>query len=158
MTTEALMQAVQSLNAEDAFRPRFDAGQWRAFAQYLVRQELRSGDLLIRRGENDRTVYLIGQGMLQVFVPPTPGAAPTPSKIAILRPGALIGEPGFFTDGVRAASVEAMASSVVWAVRYPRFEELCARTPAVALEVLRAAGAVMALRMRANLMKQTPML
>lgn len=155
MTTEELLLAIQSLNAEDAFRPRFDPGQWRTFLQYLVRHEVRNGDQLIRQGDVDRTVYFIGQGMLQVFVP---GAAPGGSKIAILRPGAMIGEPGFFTEGARAASVEAMTPAVVWAIRHPRFEELCTRVPTVGLEVLRAAGAVMALRMRANLLKQTPVL
>lgn len=155
MTTEALLHSIQSLNVEDAFRPRFDPGQWRTFLQFLVRQEVGSGDQIIRQGDVDRTVYFVGQGMLQLFVP---GAAAGGNKIAILRPGAMIGEPGFFTDGARAASVEAMTPSVVWAIRLARFEELCSRAPAVGLEVLRAAGAVMALRMRANLLKQTPML
>jgi hypothetical protein len=35
-------------------------------------------------------------------------------------------------------------------------EELAQRSPALALELLRAAGAVMAVRMRANLARQTP--
>jgi hypothetical protein len=35
-------------------------------------------------------------------------------------------------------------------------EELCQRSPTLALELLRAAGAVMAARVRANLAKQTP--
>jgi hypothetical protein len=35
-------------------------------------------------------------------------------------------------------------------MRLPRFEELAARVPAIALEVLRAAGSVMAIRMRSN--------
>jgi hypothetical protein len=41
-------------------------------------------------------------------------------------------------------------------MRLPRFEELAARVPAIALEVLRAAGTVMAMRMRANMARQTP--
>lgn len=143
MSPDDLLRAIQSLNARDAFRPRLDAAQWRNFLQYLTQHELRAGDLVIRQGDTDRSVYLLGQGSLQVYAG---GAAPGAGKSAILRPGSLCGEAGLFADAPRAANVEAMTPSVVWAMRLPRFEELCARAPVIALEVLRAAGAVMALR------------
>lgn len=155
MTHEDLLQAIQSLNAEDAFRPRLDPSQWRTFLQYLTRHELRAGDLLVKQGEVDRTLYFLGQGTLQVYAVGAPGGA-AGSKIAILRPGGLCGEPGLFADGARTANVEAMTSCVVWAMRLPRFEEMAARVPSIALEVLRAAGSVMATRMRANMTRQMP--
>jgi len=114
MDSTELIQAIQTLNTEDAFRARLDAQQWRTFCQYLTRHELRSGDLL------------------QVFVT---GGAPGGSRIAILRPGAICGEPGLFSDAPRMANVEAMTPCVVYALRLPRFEELVARVPAVAVEV-----------------------
>jgi CRP-like cAMP-binding protein len=114
---------------------------------------VRAGDLLLKQGELDRTVYFVGQGMLQVYVT---GGAPGANKIGILRAGSMVGEPGLFADGERTANVEAMTTAVVWALRLPRFEELCARIPVIALEILRAAGSVMALRMRANMTRQTP--
>ena len=40
MDATELVQAIQTLNAEDAFRPRLDAQQWRVFAQYLTREYL----------------------------------------------------------------------------------------------------------------------
>jgi CRP-like cAMP-binding protein len=49
-----------------------------------------------------------------------------------------------------------MTACEVWALRGPRLEELSQRSPALVLEILRAAGNVMAVRMRANLSKQTP--
>jgi CRP-like cAMP-binding protein len=153
MDGNELIKAIQTLNTEDAFRPRLDPQQWRTFAQYLTRHELRSGDLLVKQGDHDRTVYFLGQGSLQVFVT---GGAPGASRIAILRPGAVCGEPGIFIDGPRMANIEAMTACVIFAMRLPRFEELAARVPAVAVEVLRAAGAVMTLRQRANLTRQIP--
>lgn len=153
MDSTELIQAIQTLNTEDAFRPRLDGQQWRTFCQYLTRHELRSGDLLIKQGDHDRTVYFLGQGSLQVFVT---GAAPGASRIAILRPGSICGEPGLFSDMARLANVEAMTPCVVYALRLPRFEELAARVPVVAVEVVRSAGAVMATRMRANLTRQVP--
>lgn len=153
MELDDLVQAVQTLNAEDAFRPRLGIEQWRAIAPYLSRHELRAGDLLIKQGDTDRTMYILGQGSLQVFVS---GGAPGSSRIAILRAGSVSGEPGLFGDNARMANVEAMTPCIVYALRGPRLEELAQRLPALALELLRAAGAVMSARMRANLAKQTP--
>ncbi len=154
MDALALIQAIQTLNAEDAFRPRLDAQQWRTLSQYFTRHEIRSGDLLLRQGERDRTLYALGQGTLQVFVT---GGVPGASRIGMLRPGSIVGEPGLFGDTPRMANVEAMTPCVVFALRLPRFEELVARVPTVAVELLRGAGAVMACRMRANLTQQLPL-
>ncbi len=153
MDIAELVQAMQTLNAEDAFRPRLTLDQWRVIAPFLTRHEIRSGDLLIKQGDADRSMYMLAQGSLQVFVS---GGPPGSSRIAILRTGSVVGEPGLFTDGPRMANVEAMTACEVWALRGPRFEELAQRNPALALELLRAAGNVMAARMRANLSKQTP--
>jgi len=148
-----LVQAIQTLNAEDALRARLTLDQWRTIAPYLTRHDIRAGDLLIKQGDADRTMYLLGQGSLQVFVT---GGPPGSNRIAILRAGSVIGEPGIFADGPRMANVEAMTPCAVWALRGPRLEELAQRSPALALELLRAAGGVMATRMRANLSRQTP--
>ena len=153
MEVSELVQAIQTLNAEDAFRPRLTPEQWKVIGPYLTRHEIRSGDLLIKQGDTDRSLYLLSQGTLQVFVT---GGAPGSSKIAILRAGSIVGEPGLFIDGPRMANVEAMTACVVWALRGPRLEELAMRVPALALELLRAAGGVMAIRMRATLQRQTP--
>ena len=148
-----LVQAMQTLNAEDAFRPRLNLDQWRTIAPYLTRHDLRAGDLLIKQGDTDRTMYFLGQGSLQIFVT---GGPPGSNRIAILRAGSVAGEPGLVNDVARVASVEAMTPCSLWALRGPRLEELAQRSPALALEILRAAGSVMAIRMRANMQRQVP--
>jgi CRP-like cAMP-binding protein len=153
MDISALTQAVQTLNAEDAFRVRFNADQWLVLAGYFSRHEIRTGDLLIQQGDRDRNMYLLEQGNLQVFVN---RGAPGSHRIAILRPGSVVGEPALFGEGPRMANVEAMTPCVVWALGGPRLDELGVRSPALALEVLRGAGAVMAIRMRANIERNIP--
>ena len=142
-----LQTAVQSLNAPDAFKPRLTLEQWRAFQTFLTRHEIRSGDLLVKQDEHDRTMYLLERGTLQVFVS---NAKPGVSRLSILRPGSVVGEAGLFSDQPRMANVEAMSASVVWALRGVRLEELIARNAVLALELIRAAAAVMGVRMRAN--------
>lgn len=153
MEIDELVQAIQTLNADDAFRARLSLEQWRAIAPYLTRHDIRAGDLLIKQGDADRTMYFLGQGSLQIFVT---GGPPGSNRIAILRAGSVVGEPGLFGDSPRMANVEAMTPCVVWALRGPRLEEMAQRLPALALELLRTAGAVMAARMRANLSRQVP--
>lgn len=153
MDTTELIHVIQTLNTEDAFRPRFDAGQWRSFAQYLTPHALKSGESLVAQGERDRTVYFLGRGSLQVYVT---GGPPGVARLGLLRPGAICGEPGLFADVPRMASVEAMGPCTVFALSLPRFEEMAVRTPAVALEVTRAAGAVMVQRARINLTRPMP--
>lgn len=148
MGIDDLIEVVQSLRTDDAFRARLDLTQWRSLVAYLTPYQLRPGDLLIKQGDCDRAAYFIGEGTLQVYVS---GAAPGTSRIALLRPGALVGETGLFSDQPHSANVEAMTMAIVWALHLPRYEELAARAPVIANEVLRAAGAVMVARLRANL-------
>ena len=153
MDITTLVQAVQTLNAGDAFKAALGAQQWQTLAPYLARHSLRAGHLLIRQGDADRTAYFVEQGNLQVFVT---GGAGGP-RVTILRPGSLVGEPGLFAEVTRSANVEAMTPCVVWGLSAPRLEELCARVPTLALPLMRAAGAVMATRVRANLERGVPL-
>ena len=130
MDIAPLVQAMQTLNAEDAFRARLTLDQWRVIAPYLTRHEIRAGDLLIKQGDADRSMYFLAQGSLQVFVT---GGVPGSSRIAILRAGSVVGEPGLFNDGPRMANVEAMTACEEWALRGPRLAEVSQRSPALVL-------------------------
>jgi CRP/FNR family cyclic AMP-dependent transcriptional regulator len=145
---QPLYEAVRSLNAADAFKPRLGLEQWRLLQTFMTRHEVRAGDLLVKQGEFDRTLYLLEFGTLQVFVSPSRAGV---SRLSILRAGAVVGEAGLFSDQPRMANVEAMTACVIWALRGPRYEELAVRNPALTLELVRAAAAVMGVRMRANI-------
>ena len=49
MDLNQLVQAIQTLNAEDAFRARLSMDQWRTIAPYLSRHDIRQGDLLVKQ-------------------------------------------------------------------------------------------------------------
>ena len=155
MDITTLVQAVQTLNADDAFKAGLGPQHWQALAPYLSRHGLRAGDLLIRQGDRDRSAYLLEQGNLQVFVT---GGTPGRSRICILRPGSLVGEPGLFAEVARGANVEAMTPCVVWALSAARLDELCARAAPLGLQVLRAAAGVMATRVRGHFERGVPLI
>jgi CRP-like cAMP-binding protein len=146
MDITELVAAVQSLNTDDAFRGRLSAELVRVLSQYMTPHALRGGDMLIRQGDSDRTMYFLARGSLQMFA----GGAGRP-RVTVLRPGSLVGETMPFLDAPQAMNVEAMTPCGVWALRAPRFEELAQRVPGLALEVARAAGSVMARRLQAAL-------
>lgn len=154
MDIAPLVRAIENLSAEDALPLRLSDVQWQRLAPGLERRELRGGDLLIRRGDREQVAYLLEQGELQVFVS---GGPPGSHRIARLRAGAIVGEPGLFIDAPRMASVEAMAACTLWALTRERLDALAAAEPGLALAVVHAAGCVMAVRMRANLERGIPM-
>ena len=95
-----LVQSIQTLNAYDAFRPRFSPENWRVVGSYLIRREMKGGDVLIYQGDSDRTMYLLESGTLQVYVR---GTATSAAKIALLRAGSIVGEPALFGETMRMA-------------------------------------------------------
>ena len=153
MDSNELIEAVRSLNAEDAFNARLSLAQWQTFLPFLSPHEIRAGDLLIKQHDRDRTMYMLARGSLQVFVT---RSQPSAQRIAILRAGSIVGEAGLFGDTPRMANVEAMTPCVVWALRSQRIEEMAQRMPGLALEVVRAAAQVLAVRMHANMERSTP--
>jgi CRP/FNR family cyclic AMP-dependent transcriptional regulator len=154
MALEQLIHAVTTLNADDAFRPRFDDKQWATLVSYMQPYQLRAGDLLIRYRDMDRNLYLIESGTVQVYLP---DAGPGRRPVGILRAGAIVGEPSMFGETPRMAQVEAMSSVTAWLLTRPRFEELLSRRPEMGVELMRAIGAVMSERMRANLERGQPL-
>ena len=150
----ALVVAIENLKAEDAFPLRLETWQWQRLGHSMERRELATGDLLVRRGDRERCAYLLETGTLQVFVS---GGPPGSHRIARLRAGAIVGEPGLFIDAPRMASVEAMTPCVLWSLTHDRLQGLAHDEPKIMLALLHAAGCVMAVRMRANLERGIPM-
>jgi CRP/FNR family transcriptional regulator, cyclic AMP receptor protein len=143
---DAWVRLSNAHNAEDSFRPRLSAEQWTMLAAYMSKASLRPGETLLNQGDTDRSLYFLLDGTLQVFVTPTgPGGS---GKLVHLREGTLLGEAGLFGPAPRLANVEALNACSVLVLRAQRLEELSLRSPAVALEVFKAAAAVLLARSR----------
>ena len=153
MELDYLAQTISTLNTEDAFRTNLTSNQWQQIGDYLTQYQLRVGDVLIKEGDSDRSVYFLTQGTLRVFASQV---APGNRLIAILRAGSVVSEPGLFGDNARIANVKAITPCVVYAFSASRFTELTHRLPSLALELLRSAGQVLSKRMHANLNNRVP--
>lgn len=154
MAFDALTRAsLQPPHAADPFVLDWQAGPWEALTPHLTRQELGAGTTLIHHLARDRVMYLLESGVLQVFLPT---ASPVRRPVAILRAGAIVGEPALFANTPRMAQVDAMAPTVVWALTREAFDVFANAHPVSACKWLRACGAVMAVRMAANLERGYP--
>ena len=128
-----------------AFRPLFTPADWRAFASFCVVRHLPAGARVLVPGRGDRTLHFLVEGTLCQEIA---GAASATSRLKVHLPGAILGEDALFSDGPCDADVRAVEDSVVLELSLPRQKELTASRPAVAFELLRAAGAVIAGRCR----------
>lgn len=147
-----LVRAVAD-GGSDAYPVRLSSAEWQLLGSALERIELPSGAMLLRRGERERRAYLVERGQLQVFVA---GGGARNHRVALLEAGTMVGEPALFVAAPRQAHVEAVTACVVWALCAERLHALAADAPALALEVLRAAGALMCARTRANVERGIP--
>jgi len=145
---DALVHAVLTLYSVDAFRPRFSAQDWRVVRDYMVRRTVAAGAVLIVQGDSDRRAFLLESGALVVRTIRADGSG---SRIALLRAGALVGEPALFGETVRMAQVDAIARCVVWSLARQRLDVLRRGHPDLAHEILRAAADGTAARVRKHL-------
>lgn len=103
------------------------------------RAELRlfaAGEVLVRQGDLDDTLYLICRGAARVEVAPAPGAPPVP--VSTLAAGDFFGELALLTGSPRRATVIATADSEAMLVRREAIAPLLGRNPALP-EILSAA-------------------
>lgn len=139
---QGLMQAVVHNPAADGFRPAFSAAQWELFGSFLQPLTLSKGRSLIEQGSQDRRLYWVETGSLTAHREDSKGRV----RLAILGPGSVVGEAGFFSHQPRLTSVEAAADGRIWCLTPLRYIELANRQPALAVELCMALGAVMAAR------------
>lgn len=140
---QALYQAISQNKSYDAFAPALNAQQWETLGEYMQGFELPSGQVLINQGAQDRTLFFIESGTLSVHLTGSKGQM----QLAILNPGAVVGEGSFFSRLPRSANVVAIGGARVWRLTPVRFAEMSNRQPGLALEVVTALGGVIAKRM-----------
>lgn len=123
-----------------AFKPAFSAADWRAFASFCVVRRIAAGERLLIPGRTDRTLRFVVEGGFWQAADGQP---------TLLPPGTIVGEDSLFSDAPGGLDVRTLEDSLILELSLPRRMELIAICPAVAFELLRAAGAVIAASGRA---------
>ena len=145
MNVGQLVEAIEALDATDALQCKLTLDEWKQLAPYLSLRFLAEGDTLMREGEagedgQERVMFILGEGEVQVLLSNT--------VLATLPPGTVVGEGAFFSGKPRSATVRATKPGVAWALNWERYEKMCIREPALALDLTRGLANVLAIRMR----------
>ena len=140
---QGLLDAMAQAHADDSLINPLTPAQWEVLAPYLQPCVLALSQVLFNQGVSDRTLYFLESGSLSVHYEDAKGRL----RLALVTPGSVVGEGGFFSQRPRTATVQAAAPAKLWGLSALRLTELSNRQPAVALNVAMAAGAVLAKRM-----------
>lgn len=140
MNVGQLAEAIAALDATDALQCKLSLDDWKKLAPYLSLRFLAAGDILMHDGEQDRELFILAEGELQVLQ--------AGHVMATLPPGTVVGEGSFFSGKSRSATVNATQPGVAWALTWDRYETMCQREPALALDLTRGLASVLAIRMR----------
>ena len=140
---QGLARAIATSAASDALRCQFNDSQWESLAGYFQPFALKSGQVVIEKGAQDRTLYFIESGGLSVHYEDDKGRV----RMALVAPGSVVGEGAFFSHLPRSATVQATGPSKLWCMTSLRFLELSNRHSPLALELTIALGSVIAKRL-----------
>lgn len=128
------------------FLAAWSEDDWARLFAHVEQRRFRRGELLIRAGEVDRSLLIIGDGTLEVFVPD--GDAGT-RRSGEVHPGDVIGEVAFFDSSPRSASVRAVTDGEARVLSREAFDVFAAYEPLLARTLLLELGRVLAARLRA---------
>lgn len=141
-STHTLVTAIAHNSQSDAIGRYLDSVRWSVLGDYITPSKLQRGYLLIAQGDHDGRLYFVESGDLKVDMKSPNGQV----HLAILGPGSVVGEGGFFTQQARNASVSVFTGCTVWTMTPESFQALAHDHPAVATSLCVALGAVLATR------------
>lgn len=103
-------------------------------AQRAERIEIDAGGILVRQGETANCLYIVLQGMVEVSVE---RAGEDEERVALLGPGACVGDLALLLGEHRSATVRAMGDSVAARLDESDFEWLLKSSPEFGLRLAR---------------------
>jgi CRP/FNR family cyclic AMP-dependent transcriptional regulator len=134
-----------------AFRPAFTTADWKRFSSFCIARRLPADYRVLIPGRVDRTLRFLVEGSL--WQDGTASRRADARQPKMLLAGAIVGEDAVFSDAPCDLDVRTLEDSLVLELSLPRQKELTAACPAIAFELLRAAGAVIAARGRTSGMR-----
>ena len=134
----------RKLTSRNAFRPMLSTDDWHTLASFCIERRLPPDYRVVIRGHADRALRGGVDGSLWQVSDAGAG------QPRLLLPGTVLGEDTLFSDAPGDVDVRTLEDALILELSLPRQKELTAAFPAIAFELLRAAGAVIAARGRTS--------
>ena len=109
---------------------------------YMEARRYAHGDLAVRVGDRDRSLYVVTTGQFEVLVPGGNGAR------RVLERGAIFGDLAFFDGKPRSADVRAVGLAEAYIMTLGAFERLRLAYPRLALTFALDLGRLLSIRFR----------
>ena len=126
--------------------PTWTAREWSKLLASTAVQPFHESDIVIQRGTEDRALYFVAEGMLEVGVTSFDGRSV--SSLARVGAGSVLGEQSFFDSQPRSANVWAVTEGVLLRWEFESFERFGAEESALARDFLFALARVLSTRLR----------
>ena len=126
--------------------PEWGDAAWRKLLSAITPRPFKASEVVIQRGEIDRSLYFVADGALEVGVTYLDGVSINP--LAKIGAGSVIGEQSFFDGQPRSANVWAVADGELLRLTQEKFHELAAAEPTLVRDLLFALGRILSLRLR----------
>ncbi|MEO7727958.1 MAG: cyclic nucleotide-binding domain-containing protein [Burkholderiales bacterium] len=125
--------------------------EWRKLLAVTTVRPYKASEVVIQRGVDDRILYFVAAGALEVGVTYVDGVSISP--LAKIGTGSVIGEQSFFDSEPRSANVWAVTDGELLCLTHERFHELAKSEPAMMRDLLFALGRILSLRLRNTSMR-----
>lgn len=108
--------------------------QCATLASIAKQHSLEAGDFLLQAGEQNNTLHVVTQGVLEVVKQAGGGDWIT---LKVIRPGEIVGELGFIDGTAHSTSIRALSPTEAFSIRREDFEELLKTDPDLVYKVMR---------------------
>jgi CRP/FNR family cyclic AMP-dependent transcriptional regulator len=118
---------------------------WARLLDHCEVLRFRTGDLIIRTGEEDRSLYIIVDGTLEILLVDARGVE---QHYGTVEPKSVTGEMTFLDGRPRAATIRALSDGDMLRLSFDAYETLAARFPELGRAILLDLGRILAVRLR----------
>ena len=119
---------------------------WRKLLSGTTLKPYKPSEVVIQRSVQDRALYFVASGLLEVGVTHFDGV--TISPLARIGAGSVIGEQSFFDGLGRSANVWAVSEGVLLRWEYEEYKRFGTQEPRLARDILFAVARVLSTRLR----------
>ena len=115
--------------------------EWRRLLSHTVQRRFTAGQTIIAMGEHDSSLYIVGDGDLEV-------TRPGLEQPIVIHAGNVTGEMAFFDAQPRSADVRARTDCTLFELSHERFDVLAAHEPRLTRYLLMELARTLAIRLR----------
>lgn len=124
--------------------PHWTANEWNKLLSHTKLHPFGAGEVVIKQGDLDRSLFFVGSGTLDVAVTSAGGV----ELLAHIGPGSVIGEQAFFDGQPRSANVTGVTDGVLLHIGFKEYEKFGKAEQAQSRDLLNALARVLSTRLR----------